>query len=53
MADNEIGATTGTCSGKGQIIRKNGEVVDFIVTTDPLTPEQDEWAKSNLKKTEE
>lgn len=33
-------AAGGTIHGQGQIIRKNGEVVDFDLTSDPLTAEQ-------------
>ena len=37
---NKCYAAGGTISGKGQIIRKNGEIVDFELTSDPLTTEQ-------------
>ncbi len=35
-------AEGGTVRGKGQIIRKDGTVVDFELTSDPLTKEQAE-----------
>jgi len=38
----QVFAAGGIIEGKGQIIRKDGTVQDFIVTSDPLTPEQAE-----------
>ncbi len=33
-------AQGGVISGKGQITRKDGTVIDFVLTGDPLTQEQ-------------
>lgn len=33
-------APGGTVSGKGRVIRKSGEVVEFILTSEPLTQAQ-------------
>jgi hypothetical protein len=40
MMENTIYAPGGIVQGVGKIIRANGEVVEFTLTSDPLTEEQ-------------
>jgi hypothetical protein len=47
-------AKGGIVEGKGQVIRKDGTVVEFSLKSDPLTQEQaDALNNSNLDITEE